>query len=98
MCLGRTHLEAACTLLSVYLSLQVGNNDVDDVNIIVFRQINQFDLSGNVITSSEYLSTLWVRVLKKTQSQRERCSSHLVLALACYKRSWPDSCLLQVKA
>lgn len=40
---------------------------MDDVNIIVFRQINQFDLSGNVITSSEYLSTLWVRVLKKTQ-------------------------------
>lgn len=57
---------------NVRLSLQVGNNDVDDVNIIVFRQINQFDLSGNVITSSEYLSTLWVRVLKKTQSQRER--------------------------
>lgn len=48
-------------MLSATLSLQVGNNDVDDVNIIVFRQINQFDLSGNVITSSEYLSTLWVR-------------------------------------
>lgn len=43
------------------LSSQVGNNDIDDVNIIVFRQINQFDLSGNVITSSEYLPTLWVR-------------------------------------
>lgn len=44
-----------------FLSSQVGNNDIDDVNIIVFRQINQFDLSGNVITSSEYLPTLWVR-------------------------------------
>lgn len=52
------------TLLNVRLSLQVGNNDVDDVNIIVFRQINQFDLSGNVITSSEYLSTLWVKLYK----------------------------------
>jgi len=40
--------------------LQVGNSDIDDVNIIAFRQINQFDLSGNVITSSEYLSTLCV--------------------------------------
>lgn len=62
-------MEAAPVLCSVCppFSLQVGNNDVDDVNIIVFRQINQFDLSGNVITSSEYLSTLWVRVLKKTQ-------------------------------
>lgn len=40
--------------------LQVGNSDIGDVNIIAFRQINQFDLSGNVITSSEYLSTLCV--------------------------------------
>lgn len=46
---------------SAQLVPQVGNNDIDDVNIIVFRQINQFDLSGNVITSSEYLPTLWVR-------------------------------------
>lgn len=58
---------------------------MDDVNIIVFRQINQFDLSGNVITSSEYLSTLWVRVLKKTQSPRERWLSSLTLALVCYE-------------
>lgn len=95
---GTDPLESSLTLLSVCLSLQVGNNDVDDVNIIVFRQINQFDLSGNVITSSEYLSTLWVRILKKTQNQWDRCLSHLALALACYKGSWPDSCLLQAKA
>uniref|UniRef100_A0A8C0LK55 Nodal modulator 1-like n=1 Tax=Canis lupus dingo TaxID=286419 RepID=A0A8C0LK55_CANLU len=44
--------------------LLVGNNDIDDVSIIVFRQINQFDLSGNVITSSEYLPTLWVKLYK----------------------------------
>lgn len=40
--------------------LQVGSSDIDNVNIIAFRQINQFDLSGNVITASEYLSTLCV--------------------------------------
>lgn len=45
--------------LGVFL-LQVGSSDIDDVNIIAFRQINQFDLSGNVITASEYLSTLCV--------------------------------------
>lgn len=57
-----------CPLLTVPLlvktrvcfPLQVGNSDIDDVNIIAFRQINQFDLSGNVITASEYLSTLCV--------------------------------------
>uniref|UniRef100_A0A8B9G2P1 NOMO2 protein n=1 Tax=Amazona collaria TaxID=241587 RepID=A0A8B9G2P1_9PSIT len=44
--------------------LLVGNSDIGDVNIIAFRQINQFDLSGNVITSSEYLSTLCVKLYK----------------------------------
>uniref|UniRef100_A0A8U7PAH0 Uncharacterized protein n=1 Tax=Corvus moneduloides TaxID=1196302 RepID=A0A8U7PAH0_CORMO len=44
--------------------LRVGNSDIDDVNIIAFRQINQFDLSGNVITASEYLSTLCVKLYK----------------------------------
>lgn len=64
--------SSSCTLLNVHLSLQVGNNDVDDINIIVFRQINQFDLSGNVITSSEYLSTLWVSPEKDPESKGER--------------------------
>lgn len=63
--------SSSCTLLNVRLSLQVGNNDVDDINIIVFRQINQFDLSGNVITSSEYLSTLWVSPGKDLESKGE---------------------------
>ncbi|CAO2632966.1 Nodal modulator 1 [Lemmus lemmus] len=60
-CMYHVQLKA---MLSAALSLQVGNNDVDDVNIIVFRQINQFDLSGNVVTSSEYLSTLWVKLFR----------------------------------
>ncbi|XP_036042934.1 nodal modulator 1 isoform X2 [Onychomys torridus] len=57
---GNDHIERA---LPHHRVIEVGNNDVDDVNIIVFRQINQFDLSGNVITSSEYLSTLWSYVV-----------------------------------
>lgn len=66
---------APADMLSAALSLQVGNNDVDDVNIIVFRQINQFDLSGNVVTSSEYLSTLWVRPAPLRFSRRHICPS-----------------------
>lgn len=62
-------------MLSAALSLQVGNNDMDDVNIIVFRQINQFDLSGNVVTSSEYLSTLCVRPAPLRFSRRHICPS-----------------------
>uniref|UniRef100_A0A8C9DM67 Prealbumin-like fold domain-containing protein n=1 Tax=Prolemur simus TaxID=1328070 RepID=A0A8C9DM67_PROSS len=53
---GNDHIERA---LPHHRVIEVGNNDIDDINIIVFRQINQFDLSGNVITSSEYLPTLW---------------------------------------
>ncbi|KAK2504235.1 hypothetical protein MC885_021603 [Smutsia gigantea] len=58
---GNDHIERA---LPQHRVVAVGNNDIDDVNIIVFRQINQFDLSGNVITSSEYLPTLWVKLYK----------------------------------
>eukprot|EP00069_Balaena_mysticetus_P007078 bmy_05440T0 len=58
---GNDHIERA---LPHHRVIAVGNNDIDDVNIIVFRQINQFDLSGNVITSSEYLPTLWVKLYK----------------------------------
>ncbi|XDA89018.1 hypothetical protein R6Z07M_018658 [Ovis aries] len=58
---GNDHIERA---LPHHRVIVVGNNDIDDVNIIVFRQINQFDLSGNVITSSEYLPTLWVKLYK----------------------------------
>uniref|UniRef100_A0A8C0LH88 Nodal modulator 1-like n=1 Tax=Canis lupus dingo TaxID=286419 RepID=A0A8C0LH88_CANLU len=58
---GNDHIERA---LPHHRVIVVGNNDIDDVSIIVFRQINQFDLSGNVITSSEYLPTLWVKLYK----------------------------------
>ncbi|XP_010288167.1 PREDICTED: nodal modulator 3-like [Phaethon lepturus] len=58
---GNDHIERA---LPQHRAIEVGNSDIDDVNIIAFRQINQFDLSGNVITSSEYLSTLCVKLYK----------------------------------
>nr|XP_033819638.1 nodal modulator 1-like [Geotrypetes seraphini] len=58
---GNDHIERA---LPQHRTIEVGSSDVDNVNIIAFRQINLFDLSGNVITSSEYLSTLWVKLYK----------------------------------
>ncbi|KAM8934812.1 BOS complex subunit NOMO3-like [Pelodytes ibericus] len=58
---GNDHIERA---LPTYRAIEVGSSDIDDVNIIAFRQINQFDLSGNVITASEYLSTLLVKLYK----------------------------------
>ncbi|XP_018425571.1 PREDICTED: nodal modulator 3-like [Nanorana parkeri] len=56
---GNDHIERA---LPPYRAIEVGNSDIDEVNIIAFRQINQFDLSGNVNTSPEYLSTLLVKL------------------------------------
>ncbi|XP_028914056.1 nodal modulator 3 isoform X2 [Ornithorhynchus anatinus] len=58
---GNDHIERA---LPQHRVIEVGNSDIDDVNIIAFRQINQFDLSGNVITSSEHLPSLWVKLYK----------------------------------
>ncbi|XP_064415226.1 BOS complex subunit NOMO3 isoform X2 [Latimeria chalumnae] len=58
---GNDHIERA---LPHFRAVEVGNSDIDGVNFIAFRQINQFDLSGNVITSPEYLSTLWVKLYK----------------------------------
>ncbi|XP_077172101.1 nodal modulator 1 [Paroedura picta] len=58
---GNDHIERA---LPQHRAIEVGSSDIGDVNIIAFRQINQFDLSGNVITSSEHLPTLWVKLYK----------------------------------
>uniref|UniRef100_A0A8C8JIX6 Prealbumin-like fold domain-containing protein n=1 Tax=Oncorhynchus tshawytscha TaxID=74940 RepID=A0A8C8JIX6_ONCTS len=57
---GNDHIERA---LPQHRSIEVGSTDIMGVNIIAFRQINQFDLSGNIITSSEHLPTLSVRSL-----------------------------------
>ncbi|XP_061684858.1 BOS complex subunit NOMO1 isoform X2 [Syngnathoides biaculeatus] len=45
-------------------AIEVGSSDIEGVNIIAFRQINQFDLSGNVITPPEHLATLSVKLYK----------------------------------
>ncbi|TRZ04195.1 hypothetical protein DNTS_011991 [Danionella cerebrum] len=62
---GNDHIERA---LPPHKTIQVssawGNADIEGLNIIAFRQMNQFDLSGNIITSSEHLSTLWVKLYK----------------------------------
>ncbi|MGH0128277.1 UNVERIFIED_CONTAM: hypothetical protein FKN15_034113 [Acipenser sinensis] len=58
---GNDHIERA---LPQYRAIEVGNSDIEGVNIIAFRQINQFDLSGNVITSPDFLPTLWVKLYK----------------------------------
>ena len=34
--------------------------DFTDVNMIAFRRMNQMDISGNVVTQSEFLPTLKV--------------------------------------
>uniref|UniRef100_A0A8C5HDQ8 Nodal modulator 1-like n=1 Tax=Gouania willdenowi TaxID=441366 RepID=A0A8C5HDQ8_GOUWI len=44
--------------------LLVGSSDIDGVNILAFRQINQFDLSGNIITTPEHLPTLSVKLYR----------------------------------
>ena len=40
--------------------IRVEDNDVTDIRLIVFRKVTQMDVSGDVITSSEFLSTLKV--------------------------------------
>uniref|UniRef100_A0A8C9XS04 NODAL modulator 1 n=1 Tax=Sander lucioperca TaxID=283035 RepID=A0A8C9XS04_SANLU len=58
---GNDHIERA---LPQHRAIEVGSNDIEGVNIIAFRQINQFDLSGNVHTSPEHLATLSVKLYK----------------------------------
>ncbi|KPP67825.1 hypothetical protein Z043_113543 [Scleropages formosus] len=58
---GNDHIERA---LPQHRSIEVGNSDIEGVNIIAFRQINQFDLSGNIITSPDHLPTLSVKLCK----------------------------------
>uniref|UniRef100_A0A7N6FFD0 Nodal modulator n=1 Tax=Anabas testudineus TaxID=64144 RepID=A0A7N6FFD0_ANATE len=58
---GNDHIERA---LPQHRAVEVGSSDIEGINIIAFRQINQFDLSGNVITSPEHLPTLSVKLYK----------------------------------
>lgn len=58
---GNDHIERA---LPQHRAVEVGSSDIEGVNILAFRQINQFDLSGNVHTSPEHLATLSVKLYK----------------------------------
>ncbi|KAM4584395.1 BOS complex subunit NOMO1 [Odontesthes bonariensis] len=58
---GNDHIERA---LPQHRDIEVGSDDIEGVNIIAFRQINQFDLSGNIVTSPEHLPTLSVKLYK----------------------------------
>ena len=40
---------------------QIDSSDHTGVNIIAFRRMNQMDVSGNVVTADDYLSSLKVR-------------------------------------
>uniref|UniRef100_A0A3B3ZX66 Uncharacterized protein n=1 Tax=Periophthalmus magnuspinnatus TaxID=409849 RepID=A0A3B3ZX66_9GOBI len=67
---GNDHIERA---LPQHRAIEVGSHDIEGVNIIAFRQINQFDLSGNIITSPEHLPTLsnYVLMLYSTLSRSQ---------------------------
>ena len=44
---------------------QVESSDFTEVNMIAFRRMNQMDISGNVVTLSEFLPTLKVSKAKQ---------------------------------
>ncbi|MEQ2178099.1 hypothetical protein GOODEAATRI_010438, partial [Goodea atripinnis] len=52
---GNDHIERA---LPQHRAIEVGSSDIEGVNIIAFRQINQFDLSGNIITETVLICPL----------------------------------------
>uniref|UniRef100_A0AAY4ATN9 Nodal modulator 1 n=1 Tax=Denticeps clupeoides TaxID=299321 RepID=A0AAY4ATN9_9TELE len=58
---GNDHIERA---LPQHRSVEVNNSDIEGINIIAFRQISQFELSGNIITSLDHLSSLWVKLYR----------------------------------
>nr|XP_023680948.1 nodal modulator 1-like [Paramormyrops kingsleyae] len=58
---GNDHIERA---LPLHRPIEVGSSDIEGIHIIAFRQINQFDLSGNILTSPEHLSSLSVKLFK----------------------------------
>ena len=39
---------------------QVSASDLRNVNMIAFRHVNQFEITGNVVTDRQFLSTLKV--------------------------------------
>ncbi|XP_053408059.1 nodal modulator 3-like [Mercenaria mercenaria] len=56
------HIERAAPKSRIVV---VEKSDFIGVNIIAFRRMNQMDISGNVVTESEFLPTLKVRLYKE---------------------------------
>ncbi|XP_022098471.1 nodal modulator 1-like [Acanthaster planci] len=52
-----SHIERAAPKTQI---IKVQGKDIDNLHIIVFRRLNQFDIGGNIITPSEHLATLKV--------------------------------------
>lgn len=52
-----SHIDRAAPKSHV---VEVQGKDIENIRIIVFRRLNQFEIGGNVITSSDYVPTLKV--------------------------------------
>ena len=63
---------------------QIAGSDLKDINIIAFRRMNQLDLSGNIITLSEYLPSLKVLNYQvNLEAQRPTCDAYLNNIVDC---------------
>ncbi|XP_073255709.1 BOS complex subunit NOMO3-like [Porites lutea] len=51
------HIERASPS---FIDIQVSGSDLRNVNMIAFRHVNQFEITGNVFTDRQFLSTLKV--------------------------------------
>ena len=44
----------------ISISSQVSGTDLQNVNMIAFRHVNQFEITGSVVTDSKFISSLKV--------------------------------------
>lgn len=51
------HIERASPS---FIDIQVSGSDLQNVNMIAFRHVNQFEITGNVVTDSQFISSLKV--------------------------------------
>ena len=51
---------AECRCVKLHFFWQVSASDLRNVNMIAFRHVNQFEITGNVVTDRQFLSTLKV--------------------------------------
>jgi hypothetical protein len=56
-------MQAVSSIFDVsfcWTSHQVKDGDIMNTNVITFRKLNQFDITGNVVTDQEHLHTIKV--------------------------------------